>query len=80
MNRGYSSFMGYLWLFSVQGHFEVIRCTCDFTENTIKKKKQTNRQTNKQTKNNKKKITLLLQQITAEVYQTSPELSSQWSS
>ncbi len=23
-------YMGYLWPFSMQGHFEVIRCTCDF--------------------------------------------------
>ncbi len=30
--------MGYLWPCSIQYHFGVIRCTCDFSENTISNK------------------------------------------
>ena len=32
-----STYLGYLWTFSVQGHLGVIRCTCDFSENAISK-------------------------------------------
>ncbi len=30
-----STYMGYLWPCRVQGHFGVIRCTCEFSENNI---------------------------------------------
>ncbi len=31
-------YMGSFWPCSIQGHFEVIRCTCGFSENTISTK------------------------------------------
>ncbi len=30
--------IGYLWLYSIQGHFGLIRCTCDFSEDAISTK------------------------------------------
>ena len=54
--------MEYLWPCSIQCHFVVIRCTCNFFRKYDFQK------------------TLLLRQVTAKIYQTSPEVSSYSSS